>query len=122
MPTFKELSDIKLDNTAIYLEAVKYSGIIVILSFLLSLYPIYYFRRQTLNAMLKGSAGNRNKNTFQKISMAAQFIISICFIFCAVILMKQIHFLNRADYGLERTNRANVNVYPNIDGTKRGDQ
>ncbi|MCD8137948.1 MAG: ABC transporter permease [Parabacteroides gordonii] len=118
LPTFKELSDIKLDNTAIYLEAVKYSGIIVILSFLLSLYPIYYFRRQTLNAMLKGSAGSRNKNTFQKISMAAQFIISICFIFCAVILMKQIHFLNRADYGLERTNRANVNVYPNIDGLK----
>lgn len=118
LPTFKELSDIKLDNTAIYLEAVKYSGIIVILSFLLSLYPIYYFRRQTLNAMLKGSAENRNKNTFQKISMAAQFIISICFIFCAVILMKQIHFLNRADYGLERTYRANVNVYPNIDGLK----
>lgn len=118
LPTFKELSEIKLENTAIYMEAVKYSGLIVILSFLLSLYPIYYFRRQTLNVMLKGSTAGRNKNTFQKISMVAQFIISICFIFCAFILMKQIHYLNQADYGLERTNRANVNVYPVIGGLK----
>lgn len=118
LPTFKELSEIKLENTAIYLSAVKYSGIIVILSFLLSLYPIYYFRRQTLNGILKGSAGGRNKNVFQKISMVAQFIISICFIFCSVILMKQIYHLNQADYGLERTNRANVNVYPPAGGLK----
>lgn len=118
LPTFKELSEIKLENTAIYLEAVRYSGIIVILSFLLSLYPIYYFRRQTLNAMLKGSAGGRNKNIFQKSSMVAQFIISICFIFCSTILMKQIHFLNRADYGFERANQANIDVYPVIDGLK----
>lgn len=118
LPTFKELSEIKLENTAIYLSAVKYSGIIVILSFLLSLYPIYYFRRQTLNAMLKGSAGGRNKNIFQKTSMVAQFIISICFIFCSTILMKQIYYLNRADYGFERTNQANISVYPIIGGLK----
>lgn len=118
LPIFKELSEIKLENTAIYLSAVKYSGIIVILSFLLSLYPIYYFRRQTLNSMLKGSAGGKNKNIFQKISIVAQFIISICFIFCSIILMKQIYHLNQADYGLERTCRANVSVYPVIGGLK----
>ncbi|WP_278668551.1 ABC transporter permease [Parabacteroides goldsteinii] len=50
--------------------------------------------------------------------MIAQFVISICFIFCAVILMKQIHHLNQADFGFERTNRACINTYPSIDGLR----
>lgn len=118
LPTFKELSEIKLDNIDIYLAALKYTAVVAILSFLLSLYPIYYFRQKTLNTMLKGSTSSRNKNIFQKVSMVAQFVISICFIFCAVILMKQIHYLNRADFGLERTNRASISTYPPIDGLK----
>ena len=118
LPTFRELSDIKLDNPDIYLKAIEYATVVAVFSFLLSLYPIYYFRKKTLNAMLKGSTGGKNKNIFQKVSMITQFIISICFIFCAVILMKQIHYLNKADFGLERTNRAFISVYPVIDGLK----
>lgn len=73
LPTFRELSEIKLDNMDIYLAAIKYTAIVASLSFLLSLYPIYYFRQKTLNAMLKGSTGSKSKNIFQKVSMVAQF-------------------------------------------------
>lgn len=118
LPTFKELSEIKLDNIDIYLAAIKYAIVVAILSFLLSLYPIYYFRKKTLNAMLKGSSGGKNSNIFQKISMITQLVISIGFIFCAVILMKQIHYLNQADFGLARTNRASINVFPVTDGLR----
>lgn len=119
LPTFKELSEIKLDNIDIYLAAIKYAAVVAILSFLFSLYPIYYFRKKTLNAILKGSAGGKNNNIFQKISMITQLVISIGFIFCAVILMKQIHYLNQADFGLARTNRASIHVYhPSVDGLK----
>lgn len=48
LPTFRELSEIKLDNMDIYLAAIKYTAIVASLSFLLSLYPIYYFRQKTL--------------------------------------------------------------------------
>ena len=61
LPTFRELSEIKLDNMDIYLAAIKYAAIVASLSFLLSLYPIYYFRQKTLNAMLKGSTGSKKQ-------------------------------------------------------------
>ena len=50
--------------------------------------------------------------------MVLQLIISIGFIFCSTILMKQIHYLNHTDLGIERTNRGTIRVYPQIDGLK----
>lgn len=118
LPAFKELSEVKLDKADIYLAAIKYATIVAVISFLMSLFPIYYFKQKALNVLLKGSSDGRNKNVFQRVSMVTQFIISICFIFCSVILMKQIHYLNRADFGLERTNRASISVYPDIEGLR----
>lgn len=118
IPTFKELSDIKSDKTSIYLEALSYSGIVAAFSFILSLYPIYYSRKKSLNAALKGSSNGKGQNSFQKVSMVLQLIISIGFIFCSTILMKQIHHLNHTDLGIERANRGTIQVYPPIDGLK----
>ena len=50
--------------------------------------------------------------------MVLQLIISLGFIFCSTILMKQIHYLNHTDLGIERTNRGTIQVYPQIDGLK----
>ena len=118
IPTFKELSDIKSEKTSIYLETLGYSGIVAAFSFILSLYPIYYSRKKSLNAALKGSSNGKGQNTFQKVSMVLQLIISLGFIFCSTILMKQIHYLNHTDLGIERTNRGTIQVYPQIDGLK----
>lgn len=118
IPAFKELSGIKLDSTRLFLEVIQYSGMVAGLSFLLSLYPIYYFRRKTLNAALKGSSEGKGRNSFQQIGMMLQLIISIGFIFCSTILMKQIHHLNHTDLGITRSNRGYIGVYPSIDGLK----
>lgn len=118
IPAFKELSEIKSDKTSIYLEAFIYSGSVAILSFLLSIYPIYYSRKKSLNTALKGSSDGKGKNSFQRISIVLQLIISIGFIFCSTILMKQIHHLNHTDLGIERKGRATIQVYPGIEGLK----
>lgn len=116
LPAFKELSDIKTSNSGVYLETVGYSGIVACLSFFFSLAPIYYFRRQSLQSAIKGSADGRNRNIFQRVSMVLQLVISIGFIFCSSIMMKQIHHLNHVDVGMERKNRASFSSYPDIDG------
>lgn len=118
IPTFKELSEIKSEKTSIYLEALSYSCIVAVFSFILSLYPIYYSRKKSLNTALKGSSNGKGQNTFQKVSIVLQLIISLGFIFCSTILMKQIHYLSHTDLGIERTNRVTIQVYPQIDGFK----
>lgn len=118
IPTFKELSGIKSEKTSIYLEALSYSGIVAAFSFILSLYPIYYSRKKSLNAALKGSSSGKGQSSFQKTSMVLQLIISLGFIFCSTILMKQIHHLNHTDLGVERMGRGTIQVYPEIDGLK----
>lgn len=118
IPTFKELSEIKSDKTSIYLEALAYSGLVAAISFILSIYPIYYSRKRSLNTALKGSSDGKGKNSFQKSSMVLQLIISLGFIFCSTVLMKQIHHLNHTALGFEREGRGNIQVYPNIDGLK----
>lgn len=118
IPTFKELSEIKSDKTSIYLEALAYSGLVAAISFILSIYPIYYSRKRSLNTALKGSSNGKGKNSFQKSSMVLQLIISLGFIFCSTVLMKQIHHLNHTDLGIKREGRGTIRVYPNIDGLK----
>lgn len=118
IPAFKELSEIKSDNFCIYMEAIGYSGIVAVLSFILSLFPIYYSRKKNLNAALKGSSDGKKGNTFQKASIVLQLIISVGFIFCSTVLMKQVHFLSHTDLGIERANRGTIQLYPYIDGFK----
>lgn len=115
---FKEISEINENETGVYAEAIGYSGMVACLSFIFSLFPIYYFRKQSLNTAIKGPANGTGRNTFQHISMVIQLIISIGFIFCSTILMKQIHFLNNTDLGMERKGRGSVNTYPPADGLK----
>lgn len=118
LPVFKELSEIKTNTFGIYMETLCYSLLVACLSFLFSLLPIYYFRRQTLNNTLKGSSDGKSRNIFQKTSMVLQLIISLGFIFCSTVFIKQIHFLNHTDLGMERQNRGSISIYRDIDGFK----
>ena len=106
LPTFRELSEIHTATNGIYLEAILYSLFVAVLSFFISLFPIQYFRRQSLNAAIKGTEKGNGKNYFQKFFLVFQFIISIGFIFCTVVMIKQIHFLSHSDRVVERAGRA----------------
>lgn len=111
LPSFKKLSEIQMDTSGIYLETIVYSGVIAFLSFLFSQFPIYYFRRQSLNATMKGSDKGNGKDYFQKISIVFQLIISIGIIFCTFVMIKQVHHLTHTDRIVERIGKGTLTIY-----------
>ena len=118
LPVFQELSNVKTNSFSLYLETFVYFGFITLLAFLFSLFPIYYFRKRSLQKALKGSSDGKGKNLFPKASLTLQLIISIGFIFCSSVLIKQIHHLHTTDIGLNRKDRGDVRIYPQTDGLK----
>ncbi len=61
LPVFQELSNVKTDSFSLYLETFVYFGFITLLAFLFSLFPIYYFRKRSLQKALKGSSDGKGK-------------------------------------------------------------
>lgn len=118
LPSFKEISDIKVETWDIYTETLIYSVGVILLSFVFSSVVVYSFRRQSLNQNLQSRNGGSGRNVFFRVSLVIQFIISLGFIFCSSVLVKQIHHLNTVDVGFERANRASIAVYPPIEGLK----
>lgn len=108
VPVFRELSGIEADSSSIYLETIGYSLAVALLSFLVSLFPISYFRRQSLNGAMKGTEQGHGKGYFQRLFLVFQFIISIGFIFCTIVMIKQIHHLSHTDRIVERKGRASL--------------
>lgn len=104
MPEFLELSSIRENKTSIYLEMIGYAFLVMLFSLLVSLIPIEYFRKKTLQLSLQGGMQVKSRNLFRRGSIILQLIISIGFIFCTSILFKQIHYLNHTDLGIAREN------------------
>lgn len=106
LPVFRELSGVEAGSNRIYLETIGYSLAVAFLSFLVSLIPIYYFRHQSLNSAMKRT--DQGKGYFQRLFLVFQFIISIGFIFCTIVMIKQIHHLSHTDRIVERKGRASL--------------
>lgn len=122
LPEFKELTEIKSDRTTIYLEAAAYGLITIAMATILSIFPIFYYRRQTLHTVLVGRKGSNGKDLFRKASIIFQLVVSIGFIFCATLMMKQLHFLTHTDMGMEKEHRASLELYPRPDVIMLGEQ
>ena len=109
--TFRELSNVYMNMREIYLESFLYVGFVILIS-LFAFFPAsVVFRRWTLNVSLKKS----NQNLFRKILIVLQLVISIGFIFCTAVMMKQIRFLQRTDIGIDYKNKAVISTYPAVD-------
>ena len=117
MPWFVELASIKLTRLAIYAESAAYCVATTVLATLLSAFPILYYRKKSLQSVISNQQNGRNKNLFRKVSVTFQLFISIGFIFCAAIMMKQLLHLTHTDAGMNRKNIAAVlmNSDKNID-------
>lgn len=105
-PYFKEVSEVKLTSTDMYLQSAICSISTILLSALMACVPVLYYRKRSTQAILSVQKGGREKNLFRRISLLFQLVISIGFIFCSSVIMKQLHFLNHSDVGIERKNRA----------------
>jgi ABC-type antimicrobial peptide transport system permease subunit len=104
-PSFRLLSEVKMELSDIYLEYFIYTVIIVFISWMM-LIPVFRFR------MFNTAIYRNNQKLFRKISIVVQLIISIGFIFCTVITVKQMYHLQTTDLGFEYKNRGAI-VYGN---------
>jgi ABC-type lipoprotein release transport system permease subunit len=110
LPTFKEYATIGNNNIGIYAELSLYAALLIVLSFLVGSIPVLYFRKQVLIENIKGSGSPGSRNLFRKGSLLVQLIISLGMIFCAVVFIKQIRFLQDTDLGINRRNVAAVSA------------
>ena len=95
----------------VYQQATICSIAVMLLSAFGAAIPIIYYRRKSVQSILSAQKGGREKNLFRRTTLLFQLIISIGFIFCASVIMKQLYFLNHSDVGMERKNRAALTIH-----------
>ena len=110
---FLELTELPYDLGYIYSESFLYMSVVIAVSLLISVPPIWYFRRQSLQNSITGVGGLSNYNLFRRISTGVQIGISIFCIFCVVVMLKQLDSLRHEDIGFKRENRG----YQYVTGT-----
>ena len=103
---FKALSEVTLGQFDIYGESAVCCLFMIIISTLFAAFPILYYRRKSVQSVLSAQTNGRNKDLFRKGSILFQLIVGIGFIFCASVIMKQLHFLKYTDAGMKRNNIA----------------
>ena len=104
LPTFKEYASIGVDNVNIYTELTLYAVLLILCSFITAGIPILYFRKQALNESIQGSGSPGSRNMFRKGSLLVQLIVGLGMIFCSLVFIKQIRFLQQTDLGIQRHN------------------
>jgi len=106
-PAFQKLSAIQMSMGSIYVEMILYILLIILLTILLFAFTLVVFRKYALNASIRKS----NNQLFRKISIVVQLVISIGFVFCTTIMIKQVRYLhNTTDIGFEYKNRACLSI------------
>ncbi|MFV0417488.1 MAG: ABC transporter permease [Dysgonomonas sp.] len=110
LPEFRELSNINLPSVYIYLHALKYISLLTIIILLISAFPIYYYQRKTLYSSIYRDSSIGHSNLFYKVCVSLQMIVSIGFIFCTLILIKQTNLLINQDVGFDKQRVAQVSI------------
>lgn len=101
----------QIETGSYYGEIIVYLFIVILLSFLFAQLPLSYFRRRTLEEAIKGKVITSKPYLFRKFGIIVQLIVSLAFIFCTVVMMKQLYFLKNTDLGMERHNIGNVALW-----------
>ena len=109
--SFQQLSDIHTNISSIYGESLLYVAAIILLSLFVFFLVIMMFRLQSL----RESISRIRNNVFRKASVILQLMISIGFVFCTVVVMKQIYFLRHTDIGFDYKNTALIEINPSVD-------
>ncbi len=110
LPTFKEYATIGNNNISIYTELLLYAALLIACGFVACGIPVMYFRKQALNNSIKGTDSPGSRNIFRKACLLVQLIISLGLMFCSVVFIKQIRFLQHTDLGIKRNNIAAVST------------
>ena len=105
MPYYKELSVIDRTTLVLILNYLLSAAVIGIISTLISLVFIVLTGRKQLARSLSDSEGKKGTALGFKISIGFQLAVSICSIFCSVVISRQInHLLLSSDMGYRKHN------------------
>lgn len=101
MSAFMELALISVTRFNIYQACGYLILFIIALSAILSSIPILYAKKKTLAAQITPTS-HHSKSYFRSVSVCVQLVFSLLFIFCSVVMMKQIHYLTHSDIHIQR--------------------
>ncbi len=101
---FARFANIQMDYGYIMSRALWIMLAIVAACLVICIAPIAIVRNRTLTGR------NRRGDTFRKASSLVQLIVSLIFIFCTVVMLRQIVFLKNVDWGFNIKGRAQLHV------------
>ena len=105
LPVFKRLSQIDESTTFFYGEVSTYILLLIIITTGIAAIFVYYANKRTLLDSIKHKSNLHFSGWFHKGSILFQLFISIGFVFCTLVMMKQLNYLlNSKELGLERHN------------------
>ena len=104
---FQKLSQIDMGLLDIYKETLLYTAGIILFSILLFAATLFFFRKDAISA----SARKTNNRLYRKASIVIQLVISIGFIFCTSIMVRQLWYLHNTDIGFEYANVGSIFMY-----------
>ena len=102
---FLTMTSLPRDMGYIHRESLIYLLLVTVVSLLISLPAIWYFRRQSLQSSITGMGALTRYYIFRRFSVSLQIAISIFCIFCTVVFMKQLDSMRSNDIGFELDNR-----------------
>ena len=76
----------------------------------LSLGAVEVVRRRTLSSSINPAAARRH--LFSSVSIGMQLAVSLCFVFCAVVMLRQLWFMRNTDNGVAIKDRAYLTIGP----------
>ena len=105
LPIFISLSQISENTSFFYNEVLVYILSLIILTVGVATILIYYINKQALLENIRHKSNLHLSGWFYKGSILFQLFVSLSFIFCTLVMMKQLNFLlNSRELGLERHN------------------
>lgn len=82
-----------------------------------------HYRTSAANAFRNTNRELKHTGLFRMGGLTLQLFVSLLFIFCISVLLKQLYYLRTADFGLERRNIAVISsIYPSVDFKTLGNQ
>lgn len=105
LPMFKRLSQIDESTSFFYTEVLIYMVVLIVVTVGFASLLISYISRRTLLGSISQKSNLHLSGWFYKASVLFQLFISLGFVFCTLVMMKQLNFLlNTRELGIERHN------------------
>lgn len=97
MSPFKDLAMIEIAFSSVMISCACLMLFSVVLSVVLSFVPILYFKRKTLLVQIEATPVSLGKDYFRSAGVCLQLVIGILFVFCTMVMMKQVYMLTNID-------------------------